>query len=328
MRSNITPILRREFRTQLRGGRTAVILTVYVGLLLLAMFLLYRSVTARIDLGAPLVNAQIGQALFTGLALAIQVLTVFLAPAATLDVVSREHEHDTLDMLLVTPLSAAQILWGKLVAALAFLLLLLLATLPLFSVVILFGGIGLADIGRVLATVLISALLGGILGLFCSAATKQTFTATMLCYAVLVTLVGGTLFAANLWSVTHSQGNAPATYVVANPLSAVAAALAGTAPPEIVSAASLGPIAILGLLTQGTIRQNAGQLSVLPLFRATWLLYGGASLLLFWASIHLVRQRGRWRLDRNDLVLCVLVVGYAALVYATRTWWQAGLRLP
>lgn len=321
---NFWPVLVKEFRAQLRGSRAALLITIYVGLLLVALRVFYTSITGRLDFGAPLVSAQIGQALFIGLALAIQLLTVFLAPATTVNAISTEYERRTFDLLLTTPVSPVQLLLGKLLTGVALLLLLLLTALPLLSIVVLFGGVEAVDIGRVLATVLLTAVAGGMLGLFCSTVTRQTYSATLLCYAILVTLLGGSLFVANLWSITNSMQPAPALYVVANPLSALAAALGTARPPEIVTPGTLQPLAILGLLTQGTITAGA-QPAVLPVYRATWMLYTGAILLLFWVCLHIVKPRRRWRIGRSDAVMLALAAGYVALVWVSRPWWQAGL---
>lgn len=323
---SLMPVLVKEFRTLLRGSRAALLITVYVGLALIAMRLVYNAVAGSLDSGPPIFNAQIGQAMFIGLALAVQTLTIFLAPATTVNSISGEHERRTFELILATPLSAVQLLIGKLLAGLAFLMLLLLLTTPLFSVIMLFGGVGFADIARVVATVFGTAVMGCMLGLFCSIVTRQTYSATLLCYAVLVAVIGGTLFAANVWSITNAGTSAPATYVVANPLSAIGAALGRTRPPQIVSSETLQPLVFLSLLTQGTISQQGAERIVMPLYRATLALYGGLSLLLFWIALHLVRPQNRWALNRSDLFVLGAVVGYGLLILLTRDWWLAGIR--
>jgi ABC-2 type transport system permease protein len=321
----LTPILLKELRATLRGSRAALLITVYVGLGLIAMRLVYGAVTEQLGSGPPIFSAQVGQAVFIGLALAVQGLTVFLAPATTVNSISAEHERRTYDLILATPLTPAQLLVGKLLTGLAFVLLLLLAALPLFSVVVMFGGVTAGDILRVVAVVLGTAVAGAMLGLFCSAAARQTYTATLLCYALLVALVGGTLLAANFWSLTHGMEPAPPSYVAANPLSAVASALARTRPPEVVAAETLRPVAALSLLTQGVIAEVQGERVALPLYRATLVLYGGASLLLFWASLHLLRPRRRWAVDRSDGVMLALGLGYGLLAFLAKQWWLVGL---
>jgi ABC-type transport system involved in multi-copper enzyme maturation permease subunit len=323
----LMPVLVKEFRTLLRGSRSALLITVYVGLALIAMRLVYNAVAGSVGSGPPIFNAQIGQAMFIGLALAVQTLTVFLAPATTVNSISGEHERRTFELILATPLSAVQLLIGKLLAGLAFLLLLVWLTTPLFSIIVLFGGVGLADITRVVATVFGTAVMGCMLGLFCSIVTRQTYSATLLCYAILVALIGGTLFAANVWSLTNAGASAPASYVVANPLSAIASALGRTRPPGIVSSETLQPLVFLSLLTQGTIAQQGGERSVLPLYRATLVLYGALSLLFFWISLHLVRHQQRWTINRLDLITLGVLIAYALLALLTREWWLAGMRL-
>ncbi len=324
----VMPVLVKEFRAQLRGSRAALLVTMYVGLALIAMRLVYNSVADSAGSGPPIFNAQIGQSMFIGLSLAVQALTIFLAPATTVNSISSEHERRTFELLLATPVAATQLLLGKLIAAMAFLLLLLLMVLPLFSIVLLFGGVGPADILRVVATVLVTAVMGCMLGLLCSIITRQTYSATLLCYALLVALIGGTLFGANLYSITHSALPAPASYVVANPLTAVAAALGRTRPPAVVGAETLQPLVILSLLTQGTLAQVGSQRLVLPIYRATGTLYGAASLLIFWACLHAVQPRRRWRLSRADAVMLSLSLAYGLFIWLSRDWWQAGLSLP
>lgn len=323
--SGLTPVLLKELRAALRGSRAALLITVYVGLALIAMRVVYLAVADQTGSGAPIFTAQVGQALFIGLALATQGLTMFLAPATTVNSVSAEYERRTYELLAATPITPAQLLVGKLLTGLAFVLLLLVAALPLFSVVMLFGGVTVADITRVLAVLLGTAVAGAVLGVFCSALTKQTFTATLLCYALLVALVGGTLLGANFWSLTHAMQSPPPEYVAANPLSAMGSALARTRPPEVVSPETLRPVAALALLTQGVLADVQGERVALPLYRATLAIYGAASLLLFWASLHLVRPRRTWTLGAGDGVMLALCVGYGLLVWLLRGWWAAGL---
>lgn len=136
----LAALLAKEFRTQMRGSRPAVLLASYLALLLLALFWLYQTLVGQVQQGVPLIGPQIGQALFVGLTLAVQLLLVFLAPATTLNSISSEHERHTYDILLATPLSAAGMVLAKLLVGVAFVGLLIIAALPLYSIVVLFGG--------------------------------------------------------------------------------------------------------------------------------------------------------------------------------------------
>ncbi len=321
-------LLAKEFRTQIRGSRPALFLSVYIGLLLFALLWLYKTLVGQVQQGAPLIGPQIGQALFVGLTLAVQVLLVFLAPAITLNSISSEHERGTYDILLATPLPAAGIVFTKLIVGIAFAGLLLIAALPLYSIVVLFGGVQPEDLGRVLLTVVLTAVLGCTLGLACSIITRQTYTATLLCYALLVTVTAGTLFAANIWSALHGLAAAPTRYLVANPLSAAASALAQAQPPGIVTVDVLRPAALLGLLTRGSLNLSGGSAVVLPFFRASWMFSVGLTLVLLWLSLHTVeatRYRRFWRISRTDVVLLGLLLVWGGVAWVSRAWWLAGL---
>ncbi|MBX0331493.1 ABC transporter permease [Oscillochloris sp. ZM17-4] len=315
------PMLFKELATQLRGSRAALMITIYVGLILIAVRLLYGMIISQLDYGTPLISAQIGQLLFIGVSLLVQSLMVFLAPATTVHAISREHERGTFELLMSTPISAIQLIGGKLIAAMAFLLLLLLAATPVFSLVLLFGGVMLSDLARVLLITLATAFLGGTFGLCCSAITRQTANATLLCYAVLISVVMGTLFAANVWSLINGLTAAPQALGAINPLSAMATALAPVRPPTTTLTGGFRPLMLLGLLSQGLISTTASDIA--PTYRVTVLLYGALSILLFWAT--LVAVRPRLRLTRDDGMMLAALLAYGLATYLLRGWWTPGI---
>ena len=65
-------------------------------------------------------------------------LIVFITPGLTAGVISSERERQTLNMLLTTTQSSTSIIIGKLVSSVAYLLLLMIASLPLYSIVFLY----------------------------------------------------------------------------------------------------------------------------------------------------------------------------------------------
>jgi ABC-type transport system involved in multi-copper enzyme maturation permease subunit len=320
-RDLLGPVLFKELATQLRGSRAALLITLYVGLVLIATRLLYGLVAAQLDYGKPLLSAQIGQVLFIGVSLVVQTLTIFLAPATTVNAISQEHERGTFDLIRATPLSVGWLLVGKLIAALAFMALLLLAVAPALTLVLLFGGVAAADMLRVIATALITALVGCAFGLCCSAITKQTYSATLLCYALLISLVGGSLFAANVWSLVNGLSAAPPVIVAANPLSAMATALASVRPPDSTVTGGFRPLVMLGLLSRGTIDTVSGEAA--PTYRATAMIYGAATIMLLWVALQAVRPRRQ--ITREDGVMLLTLLGYGLAVYLLRSWWMPGI---
>jgi hypothetical protein len=93
----------------------------------------------------------------------------------------------------VTKLPSFSILWGKLLASMSFVLLLLLLSVPIFSLVFLFGGIELDQVAAAFLVTAISALTLGIIGIACSAAFRRTLPATVSAYGAAFVLLAGSL---------------------------------------------------------------------------------------------------------------------------------------
>ena len=91
-------------------------------------------------------------------------------------------------------------------ASIVYILLLIVATIPISSIIFLFGGVAISDVAKVLLLLVVMAITFGTLGLFFSALTKRTARAGVLSYVTILLLVGGTLF---LWIVMSINRNAP-----------------------------------------------------------------------------------------------------------------------
>ena len=115
-----------------------------------------------------------------------------LAPAFTTGAISLEREKQTLDLLVTTPLSSLGLVIGKLGAALAYVFLLIFASLPMAAVVFLFGGVGPDDLLRGYLLLVCFAVGFGAIGLFISALVKRTQVATVLTYLTILALTAGT----------------------------------------------------------------------------------------------------------------------------------------
>jgi ABC-type Na+ efflux pump permease subunit len=82
-----------------------------------------------------------GQGLFRTLVWGQVALILAILPALSTGALAQERERQTLQPLLLTPLSPLQIVWGKAGGVLSLVGLLLLATLPLTSLCFLLGGV-------------------------------------------------------------------------------------------------------------------------------------------------------------------------------------------
>ena len=201
--SGIAAIGVKELRGRMRGRRAFVIITIH--LLLVAGFAwMIQSLMERTFSGgfgsSFSASAEIGRALFIAMLMLLTLIVLVLAPASTAGAISLEREKQTLDLLSTTPISSLAIVLGKLLSALSWILLLLLASIPVTALVFTFGGVGPDDMLRGYAVLLGTALFYGSLGLFVSALVKRTQAATVINLVTVIALTAGTGFIFLFWT--------------------------------------------------------------------------------------------------------------------------------
>lgn len=232
----------KELRGRMRGRRAFVILTIY--LLLLGGFawmvelLMERSYSSGFGSSAAFASAAIGQGIFAALLFLETLQVVFLAPSATAGAISLEREKQTLDMLIATPITSVAIVLGKLLSALTYVFLLIVASVPLTAVVFVYGGVGPEDVLRGYAVLLATALGLGSFGLLCSSLVKRTQAATAISIFGVLAVSIGSLFVLVFWTGMAStdngrgfgpiKGKAPEVIAYVNPFIAQADVLCGT----------------------------------------------------------------------------------------------------
>ena len=207
----------KELRGRMRGRRAFVILTIY--LLLLGGFawmvelIMERNASYGFGGTAAYAGASIGQGIFAALLMLETLQVVFLAPSATAGAISLEREKQTLELLVVTPISSIAIVLGKLLSALVYVWLLIAASIPLTAVVFVYGGVAPEDVLRGYIVLIVTALGLGSFGLFCSSLVKRTQAATAITiFGVLVTTIGSVFLLAFWGAMTtrdNGDGNGP-----------------------------------------------------------------------------------------------------------------------
>ncbi len=209
--SAVATIMVKELRSRMRGRRAFIILTLYLGLLALITYggYLLAAPAARNGFGGFIgqanVSAIIGQSIFSLLSIFQIILICFIAPGFTAGQISLEREKQTLDLLVSTPMRPGAIVIGKLLAALAFVMLMIVAAVPITAVVLMYGGASVEDIVRQQIVLLASATLLGAIGLFWSALLKRTQAATVLSYITMLGLTLGTMMLFGFWSLFINQ---------------------------------------------------------------------------------------------------------------------------
>jgi ABC-type Na+ efflux pump permease subunit len=114
----------------------------------------------------------VGKSLFIGVTFFLLFIFPFVAPSLGADAIAGEKERQTYEMLIITPLRARQIVWGKLGALLMAILMLMLVALPIQSLAFSFGGVALIDL--IIATIglFVTALVSGAFGVYISSLVK------------------------------------------------------------------------------------------------------------------------------------------------------------
>jgi ABC-type transport system involved in multi-copper enzyme maturation permease subunit len=203
----------KELRGRMRGRRAFVILTLY--LLFLAGFgwaweliaeKTYANSTSLLGGSAAFASALVGQEIFGALLIVETLLVVFLAPAFTAGAISLEREKQTLDMLSATPISSLSIVIGKLLSALTYVFILIVASIPLTALVFVFGGVGPDEVLRGYLVLIASAIGLGSLGLFISALMQRTQGATVVTFFGVIGLTMGSLFVVLFWMTMAGVG--------------------------------------------------------------------------------------------------------------------------
>src|SRR5207302_2770527 len=188
------PIVAKEYRSRMRTWRSPLAMSIYI---LLLGGLGWAIFSAQAGSARNSFNtgqaANYGQQLFLYLVMFQLGLIAFVTPALTAGAISGERERQTIDLLFVTRIPPFSIVWGKLIASMSFVLLLLLLSVPIFSLVFLFGGIELDQLAAAFLVTAVSALTLGIIGIACSTAFRRTLPATVSAYGAAFILLAGSL---------------------------------------------------------------------------------------------------------------------------------------
>ncbi|MHB8126057.1 MAG: ABC transporter permease [Desulfitobacteriaceae bacterium] len=227
----INPVLAKELRDRVRTWRSPLLITVYVLVLAGIGGLVYYTET-RYNYGGTQA-LRLGLTIFAFLSVVQLILIAFLTPGMTASIISGERERQTWPLLLVTRLSPLTIATGKLLSAISYMMLLVLVSMPVYSMVFLFGAVSISSLLLIVLISLATMVTVAAIGLLCSALFKRTITAIVISYLLTFFLFGGTLFLAffiqevtrESWTKVN-QGIPPTPFIVNfNPLVALGSAL-------------------------------------------------------------------------------------------------------
>jgi ABC-2 type transport system permease protein len=324
-RPSANPILIKELRSRMRGPRAFLILTGFLVMLSGVAYLLYSTLqaTAQFNSGPIPLSATVGVTTFLGLSFFELFLVAFITPALTAGTISGEREALTYEMLIATPLRPSSILTGKMTAALSYVFLLIFATIPMLSLVFIFGGVTLRDMAVALLMLVVVTITYGTIGVFWSALLGRTGRATVMSYMTIILLVMGPLVPAVMWGIRY-QATPPPAFFYGSPFTAMASVI--TMDPN--QGFGFGPFGglfslfLMGGWGFGGMPQQLAH----PAWHWTVALYTLLTLVLTMATVQLVRPTGRRRISRRqalvNVVLIAALLGAFAFIFEVKDWQQ------
>lgn len=208
------PVLEKEVRGRLRAKRQSkasrIAGFVVTGLVVLLLY--YFGVSSILGSN----SAGAAESLFIFFSIGIEMtLIVFLAPALTAGAITQEREQQTWNALLLTRLTAPEIVGGKFVAALLPPILALLVFAPLNLLAAVVGRVGLGTYLLSSLILLATIVFCTALSLFFSWMYRRTYVATAASFGATAFLTVGTLVTYGMFETANYGGHSdPETFPV------------------------------------------------------------------------------------------------------------------
>ena len=196
------PVLQRELLVNLRMGRAFVLLFLYQALLGAVVYFAWPQDT-RLDLT---VNSNSGaqtRRLVDLFFVGQYVLASMMAPSFASGSITGEKERKTYEMLLASPLRPSAIVFGKLVASLSHLAVLIFASLPIVMLCLPLGGVSVYEVLAAYLGLLLSIITFGMISVACSAYFQRTSASLVVSYLLILPLA---LVGVILWMQLADEG--------------------------------------------------------------------------------------------------------------------------
>lgn len=188
----VNPVLNKEFKLRFRSFKSYLGILFYLLALAIVIvgFVTIQSLTSSFGFFKP----DQSRLMFMMLAMMQLALILFITPGLTAGVISSERERQTLNIMLTTTQSSASIILSKLISSISYLLLLIVASLPLYSFVFLYGGISPVQVFVTITFYIFTIFAFGSIGVLFSTLLRKTIVSMVTSYGITLFLAGGTAF--------------------------------------------------------------------------------------------------------------------------------------
>lgn len=194
------PVVTRDLRVRMRGSKSYWHQAFYLGLLGVLALAGYGTAVGWGGAGDPNGMSAVDvqqrlQGFYYFIFITLAALITLIAPALTAVSITTERQRLSLDLLVTTPLTAPELLIGKMLSSTAFLALLLALSLPASALCVILGGATLGDVIRVYLLLAVDGLVLAALGLLVSCATRASLPALVWTYLSVAGFLALTAFA-------------------------------------------------------------------------------------------------------------------------------------
>lgn len=202
------PVLNRELLVNLRTNKSFALLAVYQITLACIVYLAWPPQDTTVDVS---IRNQRNALLIDTLFLSQFVLTALIAPSFAAGGITGEKERKTYEMLLASPIQPKSIVFGKLIASLTHLAILVFASLPIVMLCLPMGGVSIYEILVQMLVVLVSMITFCTISLTCSSYFTRTAASLSISYLLILILSGLTI---SVWYVLRNDGQSRLNFML------------------------------------------------------------------------------------------------------------------
>jgi ABC-type transport system involved in multi-copper enzyme maturation permease subunit len=177
------PIVERELRVRSRSRSFTIAVTLQLSILIGALTIVWVSQNENINLTD---LSRIGKAMAITCAAVLLAIIFISIPAISGASLAGERERDTMTILLVSPLKGSQIVIGKVIATMLWVIYSIIASAPVFAVSFAFGGITLPWVIGVLLYLLFTAFGTASISVLASAHAKTSSRGITMAYVYIL----------------------------------------------------------------------------------------------------------------------------------------------
>ena len=195
----INPVLKNEIKLSTRSIKFTLVILFYVGILSATGLFVFNQCIKNIYAEGFALQSTI--AFYVGMAILQAVLLMFIVPSLTSTAICGEREKQTLDVLLSTKMTPLSIITGKLFASISRVLLLIVCTIPIYSIMFLIGGIDFGNILQLSVLFIVATIFVGSIGVCISTFAKSSRVSTAITYGIVLLIFIVLVIAAVIYMV-------------------------------------------------------------------------------------------------------------------------------